>query len=74
MPKVLTKEDSSDQEESPYYLVTTGMGRQCKAHLPKDGDESVCGYGGSRMKRVDKEVVEKFHKKCVKCQRKKQKN
>lgn len=65
-----TLEKQTDLEsELPYYLVTTGLGRQSKAHIPKNENESLCGYGGEIMKKVDAEVVEKFREKCSKCQR-----
>lgn len=73
MPEVLTKKERFTDEEAPYYLVTTGIGRQGKAHVPTEDEEALCGYGGSRMKRVDTEVVEKFHQKCSKCQNKTEK-
>lgn len=61
-------------KDSPtYFLVTTGLGRQSKAHIPGENGEALCGYGGDIMKEVNREVVEKFRDKCSKCQRLKEK-
>ena len=54
--------------ETPYFIVTTGTGRNGKAHIPDpENGGTVCGKHGKNLKKVDAETVEKFYKKCCRC-------
>lgn len=55
------------ETESPIYIVTTGTGRQGKAHLLNEKGESLCGKEGRNCKTVDAETVEIYYEKCQRC-------